>query len=103
MRLTAQARFVPAIAMATLTGILAMWLYTYKAWVEVEYIDLRGREFHPAGRTTVQPGWIPLAVVLVVLVGTALTMRLAPQRPRPLGGLARYFARIAGTRPLPRA
>ena len=72
-----------------------MWLFTYKASVDVRYIDVDGREFHPAARASVQPGWVPPAVVIVVLIGTVLALRLVPARPRLVRSLAGYFARGA--------
>ena len=33
------------------------WLFTYRTWSVVEYIDQNGRRFHPSERVRLQPWW----------------------------------------------
>jgi hypothetical protein len=80
------------------TVAAAAWLCTYEAPAVVRYVDLTGREFHPAGLSLEQPWWSAPATVLVLLAGAAPTLRFV------LGGrrLASRLAASFGAVPPPR-
>jgi len=54
----------------------AVWLYTYRVWDVVEYIDPLGRHFHPTERVRVQPGWSVYATVALILIGAGVSLWL---------------------------
>jgi hypothetical protein len=75
---------------ATLAG--AVWLYTYREWSLVEYIDLSGRHFHPSERVRVQPWWSVYAAVALMFIGAAIVVWLLPERKRKR--LTKHFGRL---------
>jgi membrane protein YdbS with pleckstrin-like domain len=76
---------------ATLVG--ALWLYTYRATVVVEYIDPMGHHFHPSERVREQPWWSVPATVALVLIGAAILVWILPQWGRPLRRFANRIAK----------
>ena len=80
---------------ATLVG--AAWLYTYRVWSVVEYIQYSRfgptkYHFHPSERVRVQPWWSVYAAVAMMFVGAALVMWLLPEQKRKR--FIRRFAKI---------
>ena len=84
------------VLLATLIG--AVWLYTYRVWSLVEYIDATGRHFHPNERVRVQPWWSVYAAVALMSIGAAAVTWLLPEQKRKR--LIRRFAKIVLPVPL---
>jgi hypothetical protein len=80
-----------AILGATLAA--AVWLYTYRVWDVVEYIDRKGHRFHPSERVSVQPWWSVYATVGLLAIGAGASLWLLPERRRLLKRFAALFAK----------
>jgi hypothetical protein len=65
---------------ATLAG--AVWVYTYRVAVTVEYIDRFGYRFHPSEVVRESPWWGAPATVALIVIGAATIMWLLPERRR---------------------
>jgi hypothetical protein len=66
---------------ATLAG--AIWLYTYRVPVTIEYVDHIGRSryrFHPTQHLREQAWWSAYATVALLLLGGAAVVWLLPDR-----------------------
>jgi hypothetical protein len=81
---------------ATVAG--NVWVYTYREWNVIEYIDPLGRHFHPSQRVREQPWWSAPAAVALVVIGAAIVVRLLPERRRLIRGFADHFAKAPGVR-----
>ena len=78
------------------TLVAAAWLYTYRVSrvvQYVEYIDGTPREFRAADRLSEQPWWGAPATVALILVGTAVSLWLLPERRRIIDRALRHFAK----------
>ena len=60
----------------------AVWVYTYRVWNLVEYIDPLGRRFHASERVGTQPWWSVPATVALTLAGAGVSLWLLPERRR---------------------
>jgi hypothetical protein len=82
------------VVAATLAA--AAWLYTYRVWNVIGYVEystLQSRyHFHPTGRARVQPWWSVYAAVALMFVGAAAVVRLLPERKRKR--LIRQFVEV---------
>jgi hypothetical protein len=86
------------VVAATLAG--AAWLYTYRVWNVIGYVEYGGQgryHFHPTGRARFQPWWSVYAAVAVMLGGVAMVMWLLPEQRRKR--LIRRFAEIVSPVP----
>jgi hypothetical protein len=86
------------VVAATLAG--AAWLYTYRVWNVIGYVEYSGQNryrFHPTGRDRVQPWWSVYTAVALLVIGAAVVVWLLPERERRR--LIRWFARIVS--PIP--
>jgi hypothetical protein len=89
-----------AVLGAALTA--AVWLYTYRVWTTVEYIDRLGRHFHPTERVRVQPWWGVPATVGVLLIGAELSLLLLPGRRGLATRVAAHLVDLSKTPRRPR-
>jgi hypothetical protein len=85
---------------ATLVG--AVWLYTYRVWSVVEYIQYSRfgptkYHFHRSDRVRMQPWWSVYAAVALMLIGAAVVVWLLPEQKRKR--LIRRFAKIVSPVP----
>jgi len=80
MRATARIYSARVVLGATLAA--AVWLFTYRTWSVVEYIDRTGRRFHPSERARLQPWWGVPATLLVLVIGVGVSVYLLPERRR---------------------
>jgi H+/Cl- antiporter ClcA len=81
------------VVAATLAG--AAWLYTYRVWNIIGYVEYSGQSryrFHPTGHARMQPWWSVYAAVALMLIGAAVVVRLLPEQKRK--GLIRRFVKI---------
>ena len=71
------------VVLATLAG--AAWLYTYRVWNVIGYVEYSGQNryhFHPTGRARVQPWRSVYAVVVLILIGAVTVVWLLPEWKR---------------------
>jgi hypothetical protein len=86
------------VVAATLAG--AAWLYTYRVWNVIGYVEYSGQNqyrFHPTGRAMVQPWWSVYAAVALMLIGAAVVVWLLPKGTQQR--LIRRFAKIVSPVP----
>src|SRR6058998_3371944 len=76
---------------ATLSA--AVWLFTYRTWSVVEYIDRTGRRFHPSERARLQPWWGVPATIALLAIGVAVSVWLLPDRRRLIDRFSTYFVK----------
>jgi hypothetical protein len=69
----------------------AVWLFTYRTWTVVEYIDRTGRRFHPSERVQLQPWWGVPATLALLAIGIGASVWLLPERRRLI---ERFSARL---------
>jgi len=74
---------------ATLTA--AVWLYTYRVWETVEYIDRGGNHFHPSEHVRTTPSWSVYATVALVFIGAGVSLWLLPEHRRLIQRFAARF------------
>jgi len=87
------------VVAATLAG--AAWLYTYRVWNVIGYVEYSSQEnryhFHPTGRARFQPWWSVYAAVALLLIGAAVVVWLLPEQRRKR--LIRRFAEVVSPVP----
>jgi hypothetical protein len=84
----------------------AVWLFTYRVWDVVEYIEYIGGKrhyFHPTERVKVQPWWSVPAAVAVMFAGGGTSLWLLPGSRGPIRRLADHFRKLAERGPDRRA
>jgi hypothetical protein len=69
----------------------AVWLYTYRVWDVVEYIDRTGRHFRPSERVRVTPWWSVYATVALTFIGAGVSLWLLPEHRRLIERFAARF------------
>ena len=60
----------------------AVWVYTYRVWNVVEYIDRSGTRFHASERVEAATLVGVPSTVVVLVIGAGLSLRLLPERRR---------------------
>jgi hypothetical protein len=76
---------------ATLGG--ALWLYTYRIWTVVEYIDPTGQHFHASERVRESPWWSAPASVVLMFLGSAVVLWLLPGQRTLIRRFTEQFAK----------
>jgi hypothetical protein len=71
----------------------AVWLYTYRVPVVLEFIDSGGRRYNPNLTISEQPWWSVPAAVALLLAGVAIVMWLRPETRSPVRCFADRFAK----------
>jgi hypothetical protein len=71
----------------------AVWLYTYRTWSVVEYIDRSGRHFRASERIQVQPWWSVPATLALVLTGLGVNLWLLPESRRLMERFSAHFGK----------
>ncbi len=77
----------------TLTA--AVWLYTYRVWDTVEYIDRGGNHFHSSEHVRTTPWWSVYATVALIFAGAGVSLWLLPEHRRLIQRVADRFAKPA--------
>jgi len=83
-----------SVVAATLAG--AIWLYTYRVPMTIEFVGHIGQfryHFLPTEHLREQPWWSVYATVALLLIGGAAIVWLLPDRRRLLSRLPRPFAK----------
>jgi hypothetical protein len=71
----------------------AVWLYTYRVWDTVEYIDRTGYHFRPSEHVRTTPGWSVYATVALIFTGAAVSLWLLPGHRRLIQRFAARFVK----------
>ena len=89
------ARVYGAGAVLGVTLATAVWLYTYRVWDTVEYIDRTGYHWRPSEHVRTTPWWGVYATVALIFVGAGVSLWLLPEHRRLIQRFAARFVKPA--------